>query len=87
MSANLPRRYRRIPTEILAVEFQRDADLPLGIVLERMHDEEGVSFRVWNDLHRSFVGVKPGDFLRVDDLNDVYPIDRATFEATYEEVE
>lgn len=44
-------------------------------------------FSVFNALHSSWVGFAPGDFLRVDSPGDVYPIDRATFEETYELVQ
>ncbi|HSH45179.1 MAG TPA: hypothetical protein VK966_04960 [Longimicrobiales bacterium] len=48
---------------------------------------DAVRFEAWNELHESWVGLRPGDFLRVDKPGDVYPIDRATFEATYELVQ
>lgn len=38
---------------------------------------------VYNGLHKSAINLQPGDFVRVDDPNDTYPIDRATFEKTY----
>ena len=40
-------------------------------------------FRVYNELHDSFVGFKLGDYLCVEDPHDVYPIDRALFERSY----
>ena len=44
-------------------------------------------YYVWNELHRSEITLKVGDMVRVDDPNDTYPIDRQTFEATYEPVD
>ena len=53
---------------------------------EGHEDEEWHPFAVWNEKHRSWIGFHVGDMLRLDQApQDVYPIDRATFEATYKE--
>lgn len=45
-----------------------------------------VFYRVFNELHNSWINVNPGDYLNVSDKTgrDIYPIDRATFERTYD---
>lgn len=90
------RMYRRKPIVIEAVEvtplqdgeFERCVQVGGTLVrLRRGEDFEGKPLRVWNELHRSWIVCSAGDFLRVDTPGDVYPIDRATFEATYELVQ
>ncbi len=42
--------------------------------------------KVYNRLHQSWIEFNFGDVFNVSNLVDVYPIDRAVFEATYEDV-
>lgn len=74
------KKYRRIPEIIEAVEFRtEDDEWPNGVAL----DGELNTF-VWNDLHKTYIKVRDGDFIRMDKPNDRYPIDRKTFFQTYE---
>ena len=44
-------------------------------------------YAVYNERHDSWIKLAPGDWVRTDKPGDRYPIDRKTFEATYEAVE
>lgn len=44
-------------------------------------------YTVYNKLHNSYIELKHGDYVRVDDLNDTYPIDRRYMEENYEVVQ
>lgn len=91
-------KYRRKPTEIFAVEF-RPSDVSWragsqGCAIGELYGAQirsgtipGKGFEVWNERHDSWIGLDPGDYLRVGDDRDVYPIDASTFEETYERVE
>jgi hypothetical protein len=68
------------PIPITVFELTENATLPAGVNLQ---GEPG-DLRVWNELHKSWIGVKTGDYLNVTDPKDVYPIDRDTFEKTYD---
>ena len=74
-------KYRRIPEIIEAVEFKggRKETWPPGVT----YDPDGY-FVVWNNLHKTYIKLQLGDYIRVDKENDRYPIDRQTFMATYE---
>lgn len=98
----IPKRYERTPTVITAVEFQPDwtvspVELELGLSGWLLELEEGEArvaytpgqpkaFQVWNEIHATWIGFAAGDFLRIDDADDVYPIDADTFMDTYTEV-
>lgn len=85
-------RYRKKPLEIDAVEFTSSRDdilpekeMPEGIKIERTGFGEP---QVYNALHDSWIGLREGDMIRIDQApNDVYPIDKETFEKTYEKIE
>jgi hypothetical protein len=66
---------------IEAVPFDPRVMPPKGV---RIHSApEG--YTVYNELHNSWIGVKEGDMLRIDLApRDVYPIDKATFDQTYD---
>lgn len=69
--------YKRIPEIIEAVPFTGN---PItGVRIEAKNN----SYRVYNLLHDSWIKVKIGDFIRVDKPNDHYPIDKETFQSTY----
>jgi hypothetical protein len=72
---------RSKPREIEVREFLLTEELPPGV---EFHVGGWV---VFNKLHNSFIGIKPGDFVRVDNEDDRYPIDRKTFFKTYEIIE
>jgi len=75
--------YRKKPTEIDAIEFGKDP-IPENVIMLNPHE----SPMVWNELHQSWIKLKKGDLIRIDQApDDVYPIDRQTFEQTYEKVE
>lgn len=44
-------------------------------------------YEVWNQAGRAWVGVRIGDFIRVDMPGDIYPIPRDVFEGTYDLVQ
>lgn len=69
---------------IEVVEFDPHDIVPVGAMLQV--DPDDGSWRVFNELHTSWIGVKPGDYLNVTSLADVYPIDRAYFESHYDVV-
>ncbi len=75
-------RYRKKPVEIEAVKFNRDS-IPEGVKISGSPDSS-LKNCVWNELHQSWIYFKDHDFLRVDNLNDVYPIDHKTFKETYD---
>jgi len=75
------RKYRRIPEIIEAIEFKAGTkEWPEGI--QYNHSEK--SYMVWNALHKSWIKLKDGDYVRMDNPRDRYPIDRKTFMKTYE---
>jgi hypothetical protein len=67
------------PIEITAVEF--DGTAPDGVEIREWSPQR---YSVFNRLHISWIEFAVGDMLNIGDLGDVYPIDRATFEATYD---
>jgi len=75
------KKYRRLPEIIEAVEFlSNEKEWPKGIDF----DPDDGSYGVWNDLHQIRIKFKHGDFIRMDNPQDRYPIDRETFHRTYE---
>lgn len=85
---NVPRKYRRKPTEGLFIEFHPHELHSLPHLPELLDKEWvrsiGGRWQVWNGKHESWINVDVGDFIRVDDPDDFYPVARDTFEATYE---
>lgn len=73
------------PIPIEVVEFQPDTRgvLPVSVMWRSNSDD---TYAVFNSLHNSWIEVKPGDYLNVNDQTgrDIYPIDRETFERTYD---
>ncbi|AFH22570.1 hypothetical protein OSG_eHP30_00075 [environmental Halophage eHP-30] len=75
--------YRKKPTEIDAIELGKDP-IPKTV----SYTIENGSYKIYNKLHNSMIEAKLGDMIRIDQApEDVYPIDRQTFEQTYEKVE
>lgn len=74
--------YRKKPVEIEAFELGKQR-IPSFVTIEK---QDGV-YKVYNKLHNSWIETKIGDMIRIDQApDDVYPIDRETFENTYEPV-
>lgn len=73
---------RAIP--ILAVEANSSDQLhllaPTLLTWRKTRIDGG---EVYNKLHDSWIGFKFGDVLNISNRDDVYPIERAVFEATY----
>lgn len=69
------------PIPIEVEEFQPDR-LPWPL---RVHSDDA-GYYVLNELHGSSIKIQPGDYVNVTDKTgrDIYPIDRATFERTYD---
>lgn len=44
----------------------------------------GGGWEVWNQPGQAWVLVKEGDYLNVSDANDIYPIPKGVFEASYD---
>lgn len=76
-------KFRSIPQEIEAVQFTEDAVFPKGVTIRTVAD----LFEVFNPLHGSWIGVKKGDWIRTDNLKDVYPITDAYMKSKYRAVE
>lgn len=75
------------PIPIEVEEFQPDrAPWPLCVELK---GGDMYGYFVYNRLHDSFIKIQPGDYINVTDKTgcDIYPIDRITFEKTYDIVE
>lgn len=75
------------PIPITVEEFRPDRKpWPMNV----QADDSGLNGReyfVWNQLHGSRIGLKPGDYVNVSDPADTYPIDSETFNRTYDVVE
>lgn len=54
---------------------------------EQYHIELNQEGWVWNGEQKCYVQVNQGDFLRVDNPNDIYPISKAYFDENYTQVE
>jgi hypothetical protein len=75
--------YRKKPIEIEAIELGKTI-IPDNVIIDKI---DGV-YKVYNKLDNSWIEVKIGDMLRIDQApDDVYPIDRETFEKNYEKVD
>ncbi len=72
---------RRVPETIEAVPFK---GFPIKGGCIEFRDE---TFYMYNLFYGSWVEVKIGDFIRIDNPNNHYPIDKETFQRTYDIVE
>ena len=63
-------------------EYQPGGELPPNVTVRK----DGSAF-VFNPTHKSEINIQPGDFVRVDDPNDTYPITKDYFEKNFEEVQ
>jgi len=67
--------------KVITVEqfFPHEQRWPINVIcLEK--DE----YKVWNELHESYINIKPGDWIRVDYVDDTYPIAQEYMEENYE---
>lgn len=64
--------------------FRRDGQWPAPVI--EKHGLTVYRYSVYNALHNNYIPVKPGDYIRVDKPNDVYPIAESVLEKEYEEV-
>jgi hypothetical protein len=72
-----------IPIEVALFLADAHARVPIaeGVII---HTSDEGRHTVWNALHKSWIGVRDGDYLNITKVDDIYPIDKATFEATYD---
>jgi hypothetical protein len=78
--------YKSKPKIIEAVEFNPDDLTNLrGVDLNEIKSVSPptTEYQIYNRLHSSWIGIKPGDMVRIDQPNDHYPIDKAYFEENY----
>lgn len=79
-------KYRRKPTTITAEQFRPGLAGQQSANVRVVEGGLNPVYEVYNGLHDSWIKLKPGDYIRTDDPNDNYPIDQATFDATYEQL-
>jgi len=68
------------PILVDVVRFDAETDLPPAVRV-RFTEKR---WTVWNQLHDSWIGVTPGDYLNVTTPGDIYPIDAAYFAEHYD---
>lgn len=78
-------KFRRKPVVIEAERFDPENGQWPAPVIEK-HGLTVYRYSVYNALHNNYIPVKPGDYIRVDKPNDVYPIAESVLEKEYEEV-
>lgn len=76
--------FRSKPRTITAVQF---TDPDTIATQARVYPNADGDWVVYNGLHQSEIKLKLGDYVRIDDYNDNYPIDEGTFNNTYEPIE
>lgn len=75
-------KFKRKPIEINVEQFwPSKRPWPKGVV-----PGEG-GFVVYNILHKTYVKIVPGDWIRQDNMNDIYPIADDIIRREYEPVE
>lgn len=81
--------YKSKPKIIEAIEFEplKPFNLPAEVKIKFLNTPEEVVYELFNKLHNSWIKIKPGDMIRIDNANDHYPIDKADFEENYLPVE
>lgn len=79
-------KYRKKPVIIEAIQLGKD-HIPDN-VRTRDSGDPIQPFEVFNPLHNSWIKLRVGDMIRTDLApKDVYPIERETFETTYDPAE
>jgi len=76
-------RFRKKPIEIEAVRVMDVRKGPLDPYL-RLLAPYGAVMEVYNRLHDSWIKVRPGDWINITDINDLYPIAESYFHEHYE---
>ncbi len=77
--------FKNKPRQIEAVELVPGVLMPEGVLVRVVRGGSPDAYEAYNALHDSWIKTKTGDMIRVDKAPmDVYPIDRATFDTTYE---
>lgn len=76
-------RFQSKPKIITAIKL--DPDQLEAIPAHVFRDKDG-DWAVYNKLHDSNIKLKVGDYIRVDDPNDTYPIDADYMAANYDEL-
>lgn len=76
-------KYRSSPRTITAVQFGGDVGIASPSLMGAMVRGDSSGYEVWNGLHNTWIKLKPGDYIRIDDSTDNYPIDEDTFNNTY----
>lgn len=81
-------RFRAKPKVIEAVRFngERPCDCE-GVEMRSVVKDGERRWEVYNPLHDSWIQVKPGDYIRVDLEDDIYPIDGRYLKANYDRIE
>ncbi len=77
--------YVKNPTPIEALEAVSSDDLHAREIKFRKTRIDGGE--VYNELHDSWIGFKFGDVFNITNSQDIYPIERKVFEATYRKVD
>jgi hypothetical protein len=80
-------KFRSKPKVITAVQFLDGRPFPHPNIQQEPKGVEPVQYAVWNRLHGSWIAIKFGDWVRVDDDNDTYPIDSEYMRANYDLIE
>lgn len=78
---------KAIPITVVEVteKLLSSDDRPAGLWLcPGKSEAEPATWKVYNQLHASWISFKVGDFLNVGCANDIYPIDRDYFEKHYD---
>lgn len=77
-------KFRSKPKIITAEQFRvAHKPWPPNVRAETDVDGGGTYYVVHNNLHESDIRLHDGDYVRVDDLNDTYPIDQSYMGENY----
>jgi len=72
-------KFRSKPKDIKAEQFFPDSPIwPKGVLAWPGE------YVVFNELHSMYITIKPGDWVRIDNKNDIYPIDQSYMKEHYE---
>lgn len=80
----VPQEIRRFELHDVGTHRRGFRDLPDGVQIRFQGEGDAGSFEVYNALHDSWIKLKVGDWLNVQDLEDVYPIEASYFAEHYE---
>jgi hypothetical protein len=74
---------RPIPIEVTVFEPSQKP-WPIGVEDVLLEGSPTGRYRVWNELHKSWISLDPGDYVNVTAPGDTYPIAKAVFDSTYD---